>query len=95
MSASLPTTQRALFLPGPNNSPFEVGERTVPKPAAGQVLIKQHAVALNPFEWKLRMYGIILQEGDYPAVLGVDGAGEVVAVGEGVQNLNLKIGDRV
>ena len=93
MSMPLPTIQQALFLTGPNNAPFEVGDRSVPTPAAGQVLIKQHAVALNPFEWKMRERGIVLQEGDYPAILGVDGAGEVVAIGEGVQNV--KIGDRV
>ena len=66
----------------------------MPVPAAGEVLVKTIAVSINPIDWKLR-------RGDlkemiplaFPAILGRDLSGEVVAVGEGV--IGLTAGDRV
>ena len=49
------------------------------------------ACALNPVDWKIQSYGIFIEE--YPAILGVDLAGVVEEVGDGVENL--KRGDRV
>jgi len=58
-----------------------------PKPlaAAGQVLVKVHAAAANPFDWKLRegyMKEFIPLK--MPAILGGDMAGTVAEIGEGV-----------
>jgi NADPH:quinone reductase-like Zn-dependent oxidoreductase len=67
-------------------------ECSVPQPAANQVLVKVHARSLN-----FRDLLIIKQRYAVPARQGVvplsDGAGEVVALGEGVTAL--AIGDRV
>jgi NADPH:quinone reductase-like Zn-dependent oxidoreductase len=66
----------------------------LPVAAAGEVLVKTIATSINPIDWKLR-------RGDrkdqwpleFPAILGRDLSGEVVALGDGVTGL--QIGDRV
>ncbi|MCA8090011.1 quinone oxidoreductase [Burkholderia anthina] len=63
----------------------EVGE-----PKAGEVRIRQHAVGLNYIDVYFRT-GLYPQQ--LPAGLGMEAAGEVTAVGEGVTAL--KTGDRV
>ena len=60
-------------------------------PAAGQVRIKQNAVGLNFIDVYMRSGLYPLTE--FPSVLGMEGAGVVEAVGDGVDNFN--IGDRV
>ena len=63
---------------------------TLDAPGAGQVLVRQTAVGLNYIDTYHR-------DGTYPVPLpsglGVEAAGEVIAVGEGVHGL--KAGDRV
>ncbi|MES2771944.1 MAG: quinone oxidoreductase [Pseudomonadota bacterium] len=63
---------------------------TVNAPAAGEVLIRQHAVGLNFIDVYHRngLYPIPL-----PSVLGLEGAGVVDAVGAGVTHF--AVGDRV
>jgi NADPH2:quinone reductase len=62
----------------------------VPEPGTGQVRVRHHAIGLNFID-------IYFRQGDYPAPLpftpGNEGAGEVVALGLGVEDV--KIGDRV
>jgi len=82
--------QKALVLDAPKGS-FIVSTRTVPRPAAGELLVKVQAVGLNPVDWKIQEYDIVVKE--YPAVLGSDVAGDVEEVGEGVQGW--KKGDRM
>jgi D-arabinose 1-dehydrogenase-like Zn-dependent alcohol dehydrogenase len=66
---------------------------SVPTPAAGEVLLKVHSVSVN------RTLDLVVRAGKYPVeiqmphVLGVDPAGEIAAIGEGVDGF--KIGDRV
>jgi NADPH:quinone reductase-like Zn-dependent oxidoreductase len=67
-------------------------ERPQPQPAAGQVLIKVHAIALN-YRDLLVSEGAYGPGQKYPLIPASDGAGEVVAVGAGVTRV--KIGDRV
>lgn len=64
------------------------------KPGAGEVLVQMFATSINPIDWKLRR-GDMKQWRplQFPAILGRDLAGEVVALGEGVTSR--KIGDRV
>lgn len=90
MSTSIPQTQTALLLPAALK-PFTVGTRPVPTPGPGQVLVKVHAAALNPIDAVIQKTGFVVTE--WPAVLGSDGAGEIVALGEGVSEV--KVGDRV
>ncbi|KIY69849.1 GroES-like protein [Cylindrobasidium torrendii FP15055 ss-10] len=65
--------------------------KDIPSAPAGELVIKIHATALNPVDWKIQSMPQFLQE--WPAVLGTDIAGEVEAVGEGVTKF--KKGDRV
>jgi len=46
-------------------------------------LVKIHSTALNPVDWKIQKYGIIVTH--YPAVLGTDASGTIESVGEKVQ----------
>lgn len=64
-----------------------------PAPGAGQVLIRMHATSLNYRDHAVvtgQYFGGILKRDTVPLS---DGAGEVVAVGEGVARI--KVGDRV
>lgn len=66
---------------------------STPAPAPGEVLVKVHSVSVN------RTLDLIVRQGNYPVkiqlphVLGVDPAGMVVQVGEGVEEP--KVGERV
>jgi len=61
------------------------------KPKKGELLVKTHAVATNPVDWKIQKYGIFIEH--FPFVLGSDIAGTVEEVGE--QEASFKKGDRV
>lgn len=63
----------------------------VPKPATGEILVKIVTCGLNPIDWKIQKYGVFIK--DYPVVLGGDIAGDVVEVGEGIDEF--VSGDRV
>ncbi|MFB2772225.1 NAD(P)-dependent alcohol dehydrogenase [Pelatocladus sp. BLCC-F211] len=67
-------------------------ERPEPKPQAGQVLIRVHATSLN-YRDLIVAAGTYNPTQKYPLIPMSDGAGEVVAVGEGVTRV--KVGDRV
>ena len=69
---------------------FELAERDVPAPAAGEVTVEQHAAGLNFIDVYQRsgLYPMQL-----PAAMGMEAAGVVTAVGEGV--VHLRPGDRV
>lgn len=62
----------------------------VPPPAAGEVTLRQHAVGLNYIDTYHRsgLYPVPL-----PSGIGLEGAGEITAVGDGVTDL--RVGDRV
>jgi NADPH:quinone reductase-like Zn-dependent oxidoreductase len=66
----------------------------IPMPAAGEVLVKTIAVSVNPIDWKLRRGDLReMMPLEFPAILGRDLSGEVVALGEGVDGL--KVGEHV
>jgi NADPH:quinone reductase-like Zn-dependent oxidoreductase len=83
--------QKALFLSGVGGDWF-VGEREIPKPGPGQLLIKIHSTALNPIDWKAATHPLPFIT-EFPAVMGTDSAGTVAAIGEGVSNF--EVGDKV
>ena len=70
---------------------LDLRDTPVPQPAPGQLLVRMQAAALNRGEFILG-HGLHGQAGSWKAV-GGEGAGEVVAVGEGVTGV--KPGDRV
>lgn len=65
-------------------------EKPDPTPGAGQVVIKWHATSLNFHDYLVAAGGIKVPDGRIPMS---DGAGEIIAVGEGVDEW--KIGDKV
>jgi NADPH:quinone reductase-like Zn-dependent oxidoreductase len=65
-----------------------------PQPGPGEVLVRVHAVSINPIDWKMRS-GAAKDRFpvEFPAILGRDLAGLVAGVGAGVTEF--KEGDRV
>ncbi|MGY2896651.1 zinc-binding alcohol dehydrogenase family protein [Deinococcus sp. UYEF24] len=73
---------------------LEVGPIPYTPPRAGELVVRTHAVAVNPVDWLIP----IIRRFAYPwlkspAVLGLDLAGEVVEVGPDVTRF--RVGDRV
>ncbi|KAH9921193.1 GroES-like protein [Epithele typhae] len=89
----VPTTQKALINPAPGGGWKLHTTFPVPVPGAGEVQIKIMASSLNPGDWKIAAHGSPLGGSTYPWVGGLDLAGVVEAVGEGVDHL--AVGDRV
>ena len=90
MSFTVPTKQKVLVVPT-SLAPFEIQEADVPKPEAGNVLIREESVGLNPADWKIQEFDPLKSE--YPFILGFEAAGTVVQLGEGVSSL--AVGDKV
>lgn len=68
-----------------------VSEVPMPEPGPGDIRVKMYAASLNPVDWKL--CAGVEPWWDKPHIVGLDGAGVVDALGEGVTNV--KVGDRV
>ncbi|KAJ5604966.1 hypothetical protein N7510_010120 [Penicillium lagena] len=60
-------------------------------PGPNEISIRTKAVGLNGLDWKNRAFGTMIQA--WPAVLGIDAAGIVEAVGDAVQGF--QVGDEV
>ncbi|TFK65116.1 hypothetical protein BDN72DRAFT_860886, partial [Pluteus cervinus] len=84
------STQKALYLQEAKGA-FALGDAPIYRPGAGELLVKVHAAALHPVDWKIQRYDILVEK--YPVILGGDGAGEVVEIGEGVTGFQK--GDKV
>jgi NADPH:quinone reductase-like Zn-dependent oxidoreductase len=69
----------------------ELQVRPVSKPGAREILVRNHAIAVNPVDWKIQDYTFYVTK--YPNVLGSDVAGIVEEVGSEVKHV--KKGDRV
>ncbi|KAF8804121.1 GroES-like protein [Phlegmacium glaucopus] len=85
-----PSTQKALLLVVKFGN-FVVDTIPVPEPGPGDILVKVKAAALNPVDWKIHKYGVLIET--FPAILGAAVAGDVEELGEGVTDF--KKGDRV
>jgi NADPH2:quinone reductase len=75
------------------NTPYQLKEVETPVALKGQVLVKIKASAVNPLDLKIIVGQAGHAKAQLPAILGIDMAGIVEAVGEGVTNF--KIGDEV
>lgn len=64
---------------------IELADLPLPAPGPGQVLVRLHAAGVAPLDWKMRA-GMLAAHFTltFPKVPGRDGAGVVVAAGEGV-----------
>src|SRR5690242_7721643 len=63
-----------------------------PKPGPGQVVVRVHAVGVNPVDTYIRA-GLYNREAPLPYTPGTDAAGVIEAVGGGTSRI--KAGDRV
>jgi NADPH:quinone reductase-like Zn-dependent oxidoreductase len=76
------------------HGPLQVKEAPYTEPGPGEILVRNRALAVNPVDWMLPyLGGIMFAWVKPPFILGTDLAGEVVAVGAGVDAV--KPGDRV
>ncbi|KAM7190793.1 GroES-like protein [Naviculisporaceae sp. PSN 640] len=73
------------------NGPFTLVTIPKPIPQASEICIRTKAIALNPLDFKARLFGAAIES--WPAVLGIDMAGIVESVGANVTNF--KPGDEV
>lgn len=94
MSSSLPEKMRALVVSSlePNYGGVAVQQVPVPSPRAGEVLVKVKAASVN-FPDLLMTRGEYQLKPPLPFGVGMELAGEVVAIGEGIEGLSL--GDAV
>jgi len=83
----------ALWLPAKRRG-LIMGPAPAVAPGPGEIVIRAHAVAVNPFDRYIQTMGdVITSYLTYPAVPGTDVAGEVLAIGAGVTRF--APGDRV
>ncbi|KZP32286.1 GroES-like protein [Athelia psychrophila] len=73
--------QKALFLLAKFGD-FAVRSTDILVPGPGELLIKNGASALNPVDWKIQKHGFAVEH--FPSIIGMDLAGTVEEVGEGV-----------
>ncbi|KAI1775395.1 zinc-binding oxidoreductase [Hypoxylon cercidicola] len=90
----MPPKNQAAWLPAAKTKPFQVGDAPYTHPGPGEIVVRNGAVAINPFDWVVQVIGPVLAGYiTYPFVLGTDVAGTVVEIGPGVERFRL--GDRV
>ena len=90
---SIPDQMRVISMSGPGGPEvLQAENRPVPRPAKGEVLIRLRAAGVNRPD-------LLQRAGAYPPptgatdLLGLEGSGEIAAIGEGVENL--AVGDQV
>ncbi|TKA76528.1 hypothetical protein B0A55_05668 [Friedmanniomyces simplex] len=71
--------------------PFVVEEAPIPEPKDNEIVIRSHAVAINPVDGYMYKKGMLIQS--WPTVIGCDVAGTVTAIGTSVTRF--KPGDRI
>ncbi|KAE9382115.1 GroES-like protein [Stipitochalara longipes BDJ] len=81
----------AAWLSSPKAHPFEIKPAPMWTPGENEILIQNHALAINPVDETIQTLAWFPL--DYPAILGQDVAGIVAATGPNVTRF--KIGDRV
>lgn len=73
---------------------LKIGNLPEPKPRAQDVLVQIHAASVNPVDFKLRDGKLrFLRPYRFPLILGHDGSGEIIQIGEKVTKF--KVGDRI
>ena len=88
--SSVPTRQKVLYLQSKFGS-FAISSAEVSSPATDEVLIRVESTSLNPVDWKMHTYDLLVQ--NFPAILGSDIAGVVEELGSKVTKFAK--GDRV
>ena len=85
-------TMHALLLNAPNTA-FQLTDVPKPVPGAGEVLVRIAASGVNPLDTKIRAGAAEHARHPLPAILGIDMAGTVEAIGPGVDDF--RPGDEV
>ena len=49
-------------------TPLVLEQRAIPTPGPSEILIRNHAIALNPIDWKRQAWGFAIPS--YPVILG-------------------------
>lgn len=93
MATATEPQNKAAWYTSQGAHPFEVKDAPMPSPGPDQLTIRTRAVAFNPVDAMMQKTGAMIPS--YPAILGCDAAGEVVAVGSKAGRLGFKVGDRV
>lgn len=75
------------------NGPLELTELSRPVAQPGEVLVRVRASGLNPLDTKIRAGGAAHAKHPLPLVLGIDMAGTVESLGQGVTGF--RVGDEV
>ncbi|CAL1717202.1 unnamed protein product [Somion occarium] len=88
----IPNEQKVLLLKTERGD-FTIEPYGVDKPGPGEVLVRIESTALNPVDWKIKAWGYLHTVKEYPAIVGTDAAGVVVALGEGVTKF--AVGDKI
>jgi NADPH2:quinone reductase len=89
------TTMTAVLLTA-NGAPLQTTSVDRPVAGAGQVLVRIRAAGLNPLDAKIRAGKAGHAQVQLPAVLGIDMAGVVEAIGTGVSGVyGFNVGDEV
>jgi len=70
---------------------IQIKTREIPTPGPHEILVRNHAIAANPVDWKIQEYDFLVEK--YPTALGSDGCGVVTAVGLEVSKF--QVGDHV
>lgn len=90
---SIPEQMRVISMSGPGGPEvLQAEDRPVPRPRKGEVLIRLRAAGVNRPD-------LLQRAGSYPPppgatdLLGLEGSGEIAAIGDGVENL--AVGDLV
>lgn len=86
----LPPTQTAILQS--STGALTIASTSTPKPSSTQLLVRTHAVALNPTDYKMP-----LLQPSPGALAGCDFAGTIISLGSSVSAVrpDLQIGDRV
>ncbi|MBI2256239.1 MAG: zinc-dependent alcohol dehydrogenase family protein [Proteobacteria bacterium] len=85
-------TMRALLATAPD-TPFQAIDVARPVPGSGQVLVRIRASGVNPLDLKIRAGEAAHARHPLPALLGLDMAGTIAAIGPGASDF--RIGDKV
>ncbi|KAF2793248.1 putative quinone oxidoreductase [Melanomma pulvis-pyrius CBS 109.77] len=89
----MPPANNAAFL-FDKHQPLKLQPSTYTPPGNNEVVIKNAAVAVNPYDWIIQEApNLVVSWVKLPFILGTDVAGEIVQVGAGVTRF--EVGDRV
>lgn len=69
-------------------SKLQVGAADLVLPGPDEILLANHAWAINPIDWKMQDMGLHIDT--FPVIMGNDVAGVVVAVGDDVSTVEVR-----